>query len=282
MTVAAVVYVSSAASAVVRRLKQLAFAGAPGARLLSVFPDEPYARTSLLLAGEPTAVCATAVRIAEAALAELDLREHVATHPRIGIVDHISVAPVDSTMACAADAARAIGSALAPTVPIYFYGAAHVDGRTLAATRRVTPYFKASNGWTVAPDLPAGSGLPPSERTGACCCGAVPLVLNFNMLLATSDVTAARAVADAVRTRTGGPPGVEALALEHEGGRFEVACNLLTPEQTTPAAVRAIADSAAERLGTSVASEYTIGLTLAEIRDRLAEADAADAARAAR
>lgn len=287
MTIAAVVYVSTAASSVLRGLKQLAFAGAPGARLLTVFTDEPYARTSMLLAGEPAAVCASAVRIAQAALAELDMREHVATHPRIGVVDHITVAPVDASMERAAEAARAIGAALAPTVPVYFYGAAHTGGRSLAATRRLTPYFKASNGWTEPPDLPAaaaaaGPFAPPTDRLGACCCGATPLVLNFNMALATSDAAAARAVADAVRTRSGGPPGVESLALVHEGGRFEVACNLLAPERTPPAAVRALADAAAANAGTSVVSEYTIGLTLAQIRERLAEADAADAARGKR
>ncbi|KAG8464494.1 hypothetical protein KFE25_003557 [Diacronema lutheri] len=190
-------------------------------------------------------------------------------------------------MACAADVARGIGAAIAPVVPVYLYGAAHAEGRTLAATRRLTPYFKPSNGWAAPPDLPdatAGSAPfePPSARTGACCCGAVPLVLNFNMALATSDGDAARAVADAVRTRSGGPPGVEALALAHEGGRFEVACNLLAPDETTPAVVRALADAAAARAGTSVVSEYTIGLSVAEIRERLAEADAADAARGAR
>ncbi|KAJ1626799.1 Formiminotransferase subdomain-containing protein [Pavlovales sp. CCMP2436] len=276
--IAAIVYVSTAAPGLLRRLKQLAMSGTPGARLLTVFTDEPYARTSLLIAGEPSAVAAATVSVALLAAAELDQREHVATHPCIGVVDHISLSPVDGDdLAPAAAAALDVGASLAHTVPVYLYGAAHPAGRTLATTRRLTPYFKAAAGWTAAPELPADfAPAEPSARTGACCVGATPLVLNYNLLLDTTDAAAARAVADAVRSRSGGPPGVEALALQHDGGRYEVACNLLDPAGlSAPAAVRAVADAAAAAVGTCVISDYTIGLTLAEIRERLAEAEAA-------
>ena len=49
--------------------------------------------------------------LARAALALLDLRHHVASHPRLGTVDHISVQPAGpgATLDAAADVARAIG-----------------------------------------------------------------------------------------------------------------------------------------------------------------------------
>jgi glutamate formiminotransferase len=268
--VAAVVYVSTTSSPLLTELRKLA-AGSASARLLTVFTDEPYARTSFLIAGEPGAVSESAVRVATAAAAALDLRAHVATHPRIGVVDHISVAPIDSSdLEPAAAAAAAIGAGFAPAVPVYFYGGARADGRSLAATRRLTPYFGGGATWTTAPDLPAGATSAAIDpRLGACCCGASALVLNYNLLLETTDAAVARAIASAVRTRSGGPPGVEALALEHEGGRYEVACNLLAPETTSPAAVRALADAAAAAHGTSVRSDYTIGLTTAQIRAKL-------------
>ena len=91
--IAAVVYVSTASSALVGRLSKLC--SMPGARLLNVFSDEPYARTSLLIAGDPGAVVDSASRVAAEAVEALDLRTHSATHPRIGTVDHISVASLD-------------------------------------------------------------------------------------------------------------------------------------------------------------------------------------------
>ena len=49
--------------------------------------------------------------LARAALALLDLRQHAASHPRLGTVDHISVQPAGhmATLDAAADVARAIG-----------------------------------------------------------------------------------------------------------------------------------------------------------------------------
>lgn len=287
--VAAVVYVSSAAPGLVSQLRALAASvGTPSARVLNVFSDVPYARTSLLIAGEPTAVARTAVSTARAAVAELDLREHVATHPRIGTVDHIAVAPLPAAPTAAAVAAaaapaldfeRARGTALSigtqlgagdEPLSVYLYGAAHAHGRSLAATRRLTPYFKPTAGWAAPPEL---GPRTPSERAGACCVGAVRLVLNYNLLLDTTEQQLARAVADAVRGRTGGLPAVEALALRHGDERYEVACNLLEPDdaRSSPAAVRARAEEAARALGVSVVSDYTIGLTADQIVARLAE-----------
>ena len=53
-----------------------------------------------------------AVRLARAAIELLDLRQHAASHPRLGIVDHISLQPagLDASLQAAAEAARAIGA----------------------------------------------------------------------------------------------------------------------------------------------------------------------------
>lgn len=72
-------------------------------------------------------------------------------------------------------------------------------------------------------------------------------------------------VAKAVRTRDGGPPGVEALTLVHEGGSMEVACNLLDIAVTPPARVLAVVEGKARELGVEVEEPYTIGMTGEEI-----------------
>lgn len=80
-----------------------------------------------------------------------------------------------------------------------------------------------------------------------------------------------------MRTRDGGPPGVEALTLVHEGGNVEVACNLLDIAITPPSRVLALVEAKAADLGVGVEEAYTIGMTgeeiWAETRRLLVESD---------
>ena len=338
-----------------------------GASLLNVFSDPHYNRSSFVIAGSvPDAVAQTAFALTKAALKAIpDLREHDATHPRIGIVDHISFAPlcpseIDSVsttivptnaeeatttrtvhsqhdnigvnMEDAAIAAARLSESLALDLqlPVMVYGAARakltpvLPPRTLAATRRQTPYFckQAKNSglagssegefvkeeqdrdnadiWAeVVPDL---GGPVVDPRVGLCCCGAVQLVLNYNVRLNTTDRKVAAACVAAVRTRKtrvankvgvaggnggsgtnglytpveavdpryAGLPHVEALPLKHENGNFEVACNLLDPSVTPPSLVLdRVAEVAKKQFGVEVDDAYTIGMTVGQIRSRL-------------
>ena len=58
--------------------------------------------------------------------------------------------------------------------------------------------------------------LDPSH--GFAAVGAVPWVVNYNVLLHTQDMQACRSIAKAVSTRGGGLPAVEAMGLQHVGG----------------------------------------------------------------
>ncbi len=55
-------------------------------------------------------------------------------------------------------------------------------------------------------------------RHGFAAVGAVPWVVNYNVLLRTQDMQACRSIAKAVSTRGGGLPAVEAMGLQHEEG----------------------------------------------------------------
>ena len=58
-----------------------------------------------------TQLATAAVQLSRAALTQLDLRQHTATHPRLGVVDHISCNPLgaQAQLSHAADAAQTIG-----------------------------------------------------------------------------------------------------------------------------------------------------------------------------
>jgi hypothetical protein len=79
--------------------------------------------------------------VAHHALQHIDLTTHAAQHPRLGVLDHVSLHPLgpQATLSLAAQAATAIGQQLAQSplqLPVYFYGAAHPQYRRLAEIRR--------------------------------------------------------------------------------------------------------------------------------------------------
>jgi glutamate formiminotransferase len=82
-----------------------------------------------------------AVRIAVEALEGLDLRSHTATHPRMGVADHISCHPLNDAAALedAAALAKTIAEKLATgphELPVYLYGSASDSNKSLADIRR--------------------------------------------------------------------------------------------------------------------------------------------------
>lgn len=98
-------------------------------------------------------------------------------------------------------------------MPVLLYGAAHPAGQTLATIRRASGYFKGSSTGLYAGasfiSLPQGlvpdfgpALLDPSH--GFAAVGAVPWVVNYNVLLHTQDMQACRSIAKAVSTRGGG------------------------------------------------------------------------------
>jgi glutamate formiminotransferase len=126
---------------------------AGGAALASLFVDAPYNRSNFCLVGRSAEQLALAATLlSRAALELLDFRQHAATHPRLGTVDHMSCHPLAGAaggagMHHAAGLAHAIGEQLGSgeaAVPVYLYGAAHPQQQSLADVRRSLGYFRGA------------------------------------------------------------------------------------------------------------------------------------------
>lgn len=269
------VYISEGRDAEkVAALKTAAAASPLSAALVHTFPDAAYNRTGFTLAGTARGGLAGAVvALADAALEKVDWRAAAAaaaaTHPALGVVDHVAVHPLfgaaDGALAGAASLAREVAASVGERgVPVFCYGAASPTGRTLAETRRALGYFEGGNGAGRGAGRGAGADASPppppeygpkhpSPAAGVALIGATPWVVNLNVPLKTGDLSVARAIARRVSTRGGGPlPGVEAMGLAH-GGATEVACNLRDPDAAPPAAVEALIRAAAETAGVASA-----------------------------
>lgn len=238
-----------------------AVATACGPALLDVHTDADHNRSVFTLAGRTAhEVAEAAMALARATVERVDMSGHSGVHPRIGAVDVVPFVPIEPVpMEQAAEAARAWGGRVAEElgVPVFFYGPADPKGRTLPDIRRTA--FRERE-----PDFgPPG----PHPTAGAMAVGARPFLVAINWELAAgpggleADVEIARAVAQEVRERDGGLPGVRALGFALESkGQAQVSMNLIDLGATgVEAAYEAVRRAAAKR-GSDVTAVELVGL----------------------
>ncbi|HEX6786072.1 MAG TPA: hypothetical protein VF076_02660 [Acidimicrobiales bacterium] len=189
-------------------------AAAAGADLLDLHRDGDHHRAVLTLIGTDAPR-----RVATAAVAALDLRDHEGVHPRVGVVDVVPFVPLDGATMADAVAARDAFAAWAGEelrVPCFLYG----DERSLPQVRR--------EAWVAL--TPDTGPREPHPTAGAMCVGARPPLVAYNVWLAGPDVALARSVAAGIRG-----PHLRALGLA-VGGRAQVSMNLIAPGVLGPAA----------------------------------------------
>lgn len=192
--------------------------------LWDVHSDLHHNRSVLTLGGPD--VEAAARRVATAAFKTLDIRTHVGAHPRIGVVDVVPFVPLSgSTMADAVRARDEFATwfTAAHGVPCFLYG----PERSLPDVRR------------------EAAGVPGHVTAGACAVGARPVLVAYNVWLADGvDVTTAESIAASLRQ----PGKVRALGFD-VGGRAQVSCNLLAPDECGPLEVYAAVSAKAPAVG---------------------------------
>ena len=249
------------------RLARLAAAvtAIPGVRLADVHADPDHHRSVFTFLGPPAAVVAAALALADAVVAEIDMREHHGIHPRIGALDVLPFVPLAGlTMAEAVALAHETGRALATrhALPVYYYGDA-----ARRPERRALRELRHGQYEGLAARLAAADGRPDEgparfeARTGAVLVGARDVLVAYNVWLAGGDLDAARAIARSVRTSGGGLPAVQALGLPLASrGRVQVSMNLLDHRVTPiPAAFDRVREEAA-RAGLGIDRGELVGL----------------------
>lgn len=244
---------------------QAAAGSVVGAALLDTHQDPDHNRCVLTLAGEAEAVLEAAFRCVAEAVASLDLREHEGVHPRLGAADVVPFVPLEgATLADCAELARRLAQRLAAELelPVYLYGAA-----ATAPARASLPWLRKPGFEGLAEALASEERAPdfgpraPHPSAGATVVGAREFLLAYNVDLACEDLALAKRIARAIRTSSGGLPGVQAKGLPLAAqGRVQVSMNLNDLSQTGPGGVyREIAARAAEA-GVEVARSELVGL----------------------
>jgi glutamate formiminotransferase len=227
---------------------------AAGDVLLDVHTDPDHNRSVFTLGGPPERVCLAALDLARAAVQSIDLARHAGVHPRLGAVDVVPFVPLEpGGMPEVAELARGWAGRAAGelAVPVFLYGAADPEGRSLPDLRRSA--FRERR-----PDFGPGE---PHPTAGAMAVGARPVLVALNCELSDDDLEVARSVARAVRERDGGLPGVRALGFALASKRrAQVSMNLVDLPATGVETAVATVRREAERSGREVAAVELVGL----------------------
>jgi len=235
-----------------------------GVSLLDWSLDNDHNRSVVTIAGPPAAVVEAAVRAAGRAAALIDLTAQRGVHPRIGAADVIPFVPVSGiSLAQCAILARQAGFEIWSryNIPVYFYEAAasRPDRALLEQVRQ--GQFEGLRELVLRdaarrPDL-GGPELHPTA--GASAVGARKFLIAYNLYLDRPDVTAARAIAKALRASSGGLDGVKAMGVLVRG-RAQVSLNITDFRITPVGRVFDALNRLAGKHGTKVVDGELIGL----------------------
>ncbi|MGH7754779.1 MAG: glutamate formimidoyltransferase [Vulcanimicrobiaceae bacterium] len=236
---------------------------AGGLRLAHRTSDPVHHRTVFTFFGARDRIIDAAVALARVTTERIDLRAHRGVHPRIGALDVLPFVPFgDATLDDAAELAHAVAARIWHElgVPSLFYGAAsrHAPPRTLPEIRR-GEFARLGERQARGERPDVGEALfHPSAGTIAV--GARPVLIAFNIELASGDLALARAIAHKIRARDGGIATLRALGLRISNNRVQVTCNLTDVDAVPLGRLVALVRRLAARAGVAVADTELIGL----------------------
>jgi len=239
--------------------------GVPGVKLIDYYPDPDFNRTVVEIVGQPDPLKEALLNMAGKAYELINMEEQRGDHPRIGAQDTIPLFPLKNiTLAECVELAENIGAEIFKRfeVPVYFSGEnARSDQRKNLDFIRNGQYEglkKVAHLPERAPDI----GPPALHPTaGATILSAAPDgLVAVNVILNTSDVKIARAIAKMVRGPSGGFSTIRAIGLAfEERNQVAVSMNMFDTSRTPIYRVFNLIESEALRYGVSVVGSQIVG-----------------------
>jgi glutamate formiminotransferase len=243
-----------------------AIASVRGVRLLDTEMDPNHNRSVITFIGDRTAVAEGAFQGAKAAVARIDMNTHRGEHPRVGALDVLPFVPIlGVTMEDCIALARSVGKRIAEElqVPVYLYEAAATrpDRKALPDVRR-GEFEGLKIGIETDPDRKPDFGPSRFHPTaGACIVGARPVLIAWNVNLATKDIRVAKRIAKAIRESDGGLPAVRAKGFELvDRGLVQVSMNMTDFHKTSLVQAYEAIRALAAKEGVEIAESEIIGL----------------------
>ena len=231
-------------------------------RVLDIHSDADHHRSVFTVVADPAALVDSLLAGIARAAELIDLRRHDGIHPRIGAADVVPIVPIRADeMDFAREAALVLGQRIGAELdlPVFLYGESG-DGRRPAFFRQGGPaeLQRRIDAGDVKPSF-GPARLDPSA--GGVLVGARPLLIAFNIDLATGTLADAHAIAAAVRESGGGMRGVQALGLLlPASGRVQVSLNVIDVGAAPLVDVVDRVRDLAARRGVEVGASELVGL----------------------
>jgi glutamate formiminotransferase len=198
-------------------------------RVLDIHSDADHHRSVFTVVADADDLVHSLLNGIARAAELIDLRRHDGIHPRIGAADVVPIVPIENgQMELAQEVALALGRRVGTELglPVFLYGESGGGKRPA--------FFRQGGPAELQRRIDAGDVKPsfgPSlldPRAGGVLIGARPLLIAFNIDLATGTLDDANAIAAAVRESGGGMRGVQALGLLlPASGRVQVSLNVI-------------------------------------------------------
>lgn len=226
---------------------------AGGELLLDLHSDPDHNRSVFTLCSpdDPEALYSAVLDLARRTLIDVDLRDHVGVHPRIGSLDVVPFVALerdeegyvyDGDISVAIEARDRFmawaGDELG--LPCFGYG-----------PKRSLPEVRREAFGLIGPDTGPRS---PHPTAGACAVGARPILVAYNLWLSTERIELARSIASSIRGRS-----VRALGMSVSGAA-QVSCNLIDPFVVGPGSVYDAVSRLSESEGESIVRAELVGL----------------------
>lgn len=236
-----------------------------GVKLLDYSSDKDHNRSVITFLGEPEAVIEAAYRLAVKAAELIDMSKHHGGHPRMGAVDVIPLIPIsdlpmEEAIEMSKGLAERIGKDANISVTLYEQSATAPHRENLADIRR-GQYEEMAEKIKQPEWVPDYGPKEMNPKTGVVALGVRPPLIAYNINLATSDVSIAKDIANAIRFAKGGFRYCKSMGLLiEETGRAQVSMNLVNPDYTTIYRVFDTVEREAHAHGTYVTDSEIVGL----------------------
>lgn len=237
----------------------------PGVVLLDQSSDHDHNRTVLTLVGSPEGLKEAILKLYEAVLKHIDLKEHKGEHPRMGAVDVVPFIPIrNASMEDCVLLAKEVGALVAETfdVPMFLYAEAASDpARKVLASIRKGEFEGMAAKMQDPAWKPDFGPAAPHPSAGVSAIGARFFLVAYNLQLDTPDLKVAQAIAKAVRASSGGLQNVQAMGVFlADRNQAQVSMNLLNYEKTPLYRVQELVKAEAARYGARVVGSEIVGL----------------------
>lgn len=236
-----------------------------GVKLIDHYPDPDFNRTVVELIGEPGPLKEALLDMAGKSYELIDMERQSGDHPRIGAQDTIPLFPLlNISLEECVDLAEEIGQELYTRfgVPVYFSGmnARCEERRSLDFIRdgQYEGLKELAHVPARAPDI-GSAELHPSAGATIVSADTSGLVA-VNVMLGTTDVTIAKAIAKMVRGPSGGFTTVRSVGLPlTERGVVAVSMNMFDTDATPIYRVFNLVEAEAARYGVPVVGTQIVG-----------------------